>query len=132
MAFPRGTAINLELLVEGLLSLENRILFVGVVDSSFKLRHSAFREGTKLHADPQVVRNFMTLAPRLAVSELEKIKPILGPISSVLVRYEKRLFVFCRLEDYVIVMGLGTEVSTPLPDHIARIVQTAAGRARVH
>ena len=121
--------MNFERFGQNLLDLDNRIIFVGIVDSHDNLRHSCFREGAELYADQKIIDNFMTLAPRLTMNELEKSKQNLGSISSVLVRYEKRVFVFSRLNEFVIIVGLETEVPTPLPELVATHIKTAASRA---
>lgn len=72
----------------------------------------------------------MTIAPRLVMDELEKLEPVLGEIGAVLVRFEKRVLVFTRLDNYVIVVGLETDVPTPFPEYIAGLVKTAAKRTR--
>lgn len=91
--------------------------------------HSSFREGAELYSDSEVIRHFMTLAPQLTINGLEKAKPALGAITSVLVRFDKRVFVFNRLDGYIIVVGLDVDVHTPLPDSIAKLIKTAAARS---
>jgi hypothetical protein len=71
----------------------------------------------------------MMLAPKLTMNDLEKSKPALGSISSVLVRFEKRVFVLSRLDEYVVIVGLDVEVPTPLPELIASHIKTAASMA---
>lgn len=121
--------MNFERFAENLLELDNRIIFVGIVNDQYNLLHSCFREEAKLHSDPKIIRNFMALAPRLTMNELEKSKPNLGSVSSVLVRFAKRVFIFSRYDDYVIVVGLDVDVQTPLPDLVAKLIKDAAGRA---
>lgn len=91
--------------------------------------HSSFREDAKVYSDPEVIRHFMTLAPQLTINGLEKAKPALGAITSVLVRFDKRVFVFNRLDGYIIVVGLDADIQTPVPDLIAKLIKTAAARA---
>ena len=121
--------MNFERFGQNLLDLDNRIVYVGIVDGRYKLMHSCFREGTKLLSKSETIHNFMMLAPKLTMNDLEKSKPELGSISSVLVRFEKRVFVFSRLDEYVIIVGLDEEVPTPLPELIATHIKTAASRA---
>jgi len=63
------------------------------------------------------------------MTDLEESKPTLGQISSVLVRFEKRVFVFSRLNEFVIIVGLETEVPNPMSELIASYIKTAASRA---
>jgi hypothetical protein len=71
----------------------------------------------------------MSLASQLTMNELERSKPVLGQISTVVVRFEKRVFVLNRFNEHVIVVELDVEVPTPLPDQIAKLIKTAASGA---
>ncbi len=121
--------MNFERFGQNLLDLDNRIILVGIVDRHQNLMHSCFRKGAELHSDRAVIHNFMKLAPRLAMNELEKSKPNLGTISSVVVRFEKRVFVFSRLNEFVIVVGLDVEMPTQLSDQINQLIKNAASMA---
>jgi hypothetical protein len=124
-----GAVVNFERFGRNLLDLDGRIIFVGIVDSHHNLLHSCFREETELHSERKVIRNFMMLAPRLTMNELEKSKPNLGSISSVLVRFEKRVFVLSRLNELVIAVGLDVDIPTPVPELINGLIKSAARRA---
>ena len=121
--------MNYERFCDNLLSLDHRILFVGIVDDQHNLLHSSFREDSKLYSDAEVIRHFMTLAPQLTINGLEDAKPVLVAISSVLVRFDKRVFVFSRLDGFIVIVGLDVDMHTPLPDLIAKLIKTAAARA---
>jgi hypothetical protein len=121
--------MNFERFEQNLLDLDNRITYVGIVDSHHKLMHSSFREGVELHSDRKVIHDFMMLAPRLTMNELEMSKPNLGSISSVLVRFEKGVFVLSRLNEFVIVVRLDVEIPTPVPELINQLIKDAASRA---
>jgi hypothetical protein len=121
--------MNYERFCENLLTLDHRILFVGIVDDQHNLLHSSFREGAELYADAEVIRHFMTLAPQLTINGLENAKPVLGAISSVLVRFDKRVLVFSRLDGFIVIVGLDVDMHTPLPELIAKLIKTAAARA---
>jgi hypothetical protein len=118
--------VNFEKFSQNLLADDNRIAFVGIVDSHSRLLYSAFREGVKLYSDHKAIQKFMSLSSQLTMDDLEKNKPVLGSISTVLVRFAKRVFVLSRFNEYVIVVGLDIEVPTPLPDLIANLIKTAA------
>lgn len=127
--------MNFERFGENLLDLDSRIVYVGIVDGHFRLMHSCFRQGTELDADviqldsdPKTINDFMALSSRLTMHELEN-KPALGSISSVLVRFEKRVLVFSRLDEYVIIVGLDVEIPTPVPEMIAGLIKTAASES---
>jgi hypothetical protein len=121
--------VNFEKFTQNLLELDNRVVFVGIVNSHSRLMYSSFREGVRLFSDRKTIQKFMSLAPQLTMDELEKSKPTLGSISTVLVRFAKRVFILSRFNEYVIVVGLNIDVSTPLPELIADLIKTAASGA---
>ena len=121
--------MNFERFGQNLLDLDKRIVYVGIVNEHFKLMHSSFREGAILHSDLETIHNFMTLAPKLTMTELERSKPNLGTVSSVLIRFEKRVFVINRLDEFVIIVGLETQIQTTIPELITTYIKAAANRA---
>jgi hypothetical protein len=121
--------MNFDKFAKNLLAEDNRIVFVGIISDHFKLLYSTFREGVKLHSDHKAIQKFMSLSSQLTMDELEKKRSILGPISTVLVRFAKRVFVLSRFNGNVIVVGLDVEVPTPLPNRIAKLIKTAASSA---
>jgi hypothetical protein len=121
--------MNFDKFAKNLLAEDNRIVFVGIISDHFKLLYSTFREGVKLYSDHKAIQKFMSLSSQLTMGELEKTKSMLGPITTVLVRFAKRAFVLSRFNGNVIVVGLDEEVPTPLPDRIATLIKTAASSA---
>jgi hypothetical protein len=121
--------MNFDKFAKNLLAEDSRIVFVGIINDHFKLLYSTFREGVKLYSDNKAIQKFMSLSSQLTMDELEKTKSILGPISTVLVRFAKRVFVLSRFNGDVVVVGLEVEVPTPLPDRIAKLIKTAASGA---
>ena len=126
----KQSSLDFEAFAQNLASAEGRIVYVGIVDSQYKLRYSNFRQGGEVYADFHVIRNLLTFASRLVVGELEKLEPTLGKIDSVLVRFKKRVLVFSRLDDHIVVVGFDTEVPTPFPEYVAGLIKTAAKKAR--
>jgi len=123
-------SLDFEVFARNLIEDEARIIYVGIVDSQYRLQYSNIREGGKVYGDFDVIRNLLTFAPRLVIAELEKLEPELGKINAVLVRFEKRVLVFSRLDDYVVVVGFHTEVPTPFPEYVAERIKRAAKNAR--
>ena len=121
--------MNFEKFAKNLLAKDNRIIFVGIINDHFKMLYSTFREGVKLYSDHKAIEKFMSVSSQLTMEELEKNKPILGPVSTVLVRFAKRVFVLSRFNEHIIVVGLDVEVPTPLPDLMANLIKTAARAA---
>jgi len=121
--------MNYDKFAKNLLAEDKRIVFVGIISDHFKLLYSTFRGGIKLYSDNKAIQKFMSLSSQLTMDELEKKRSILGPISTVLVRFAKSVFVLSRFNGNVIVVGLDVEVPTPLPDRIAKLIKTAASSA---
>jgi len=121
--------MNFEKFAKNLLAEDNRIVYVGIINDHFKMLYSAFREGVKLSSDHKAVEKFMSVSSQLTMEKLGKSQPALGSISSVLVRFAKRVFVLSRFNEHVIVVGLDIEVPTPLPDLMANLIKTAARAA---
>jgi len=122
-------AVNFGKFARNLLELDERIVYVGIVNSHSTLVYSEFREGVRLHSDRETIHKFMSLAPRLTMDELEKSRPTLGTINTVLVKFAKRVFVLSRFNEYVIVVGLNVEIPTPVPELITSLIKTAACEA---
>ena len=120
--------MNFEKFAKNLLAEDNRIVYVGIINDHFKMLYSAFR-GVKLSTEHKAIEKFMSVSSQLTMEELGKSQPFLGSISSVLVRFAKRVFVLSRFNEHVIVVGLDVEVPTPLPDLMANLIKTAARAA---
>jgi hypothetical protein len=108
---------------------EKRVIYLGIVDRMYRLRHSEFRQNAKILSPPDVIRDFMTITPSVIMNELEKRQPVLGLVKVVLVRYEKRVLLFGRFQEYVIILGFDPEVPTPFPDQMFNIIKTAADKS---
>jgi hypothetical protein len=121
--------MNFEKFAKNLLAEDKRIVFVGIINDHFRLLYSTFREGIKLYSDHKAIRKFLSLSSQLTMDELEKDQPILGQISTVLVKFAKRVFVLSRFNEHVIVVGLDADGPTPLPDLMANLIKTAASTA---
>jgi hypothetical protein len=66
------------------------------------------------------------IAPGIIMGALEKLKPALGQITSVTVRYEKRVLLFSRCEDMIVVLGLEESVPTPFADQMGELIRRVA------
>ena len=120
--------MNYEQFCENLLTLDHRVVYVGIVDNQPRLMHSKFREGAELHSTPAAVRKFMTIAPHF-IDNLEMDKPTIGGITSVLLKSDKRVVVFSRLDGFIVAVGLDEEIHTPIPDLVEKLIKTAAARS---
>ena len=110
-----------------ILDVEPRALYVGVVDSrSNTVIADEFRNGAHLYYPKEYVHNFMMVAPAIAMESLERLKPGLGVITSTLIRYEKRVLLFSRCEDMIVVLGFDVSVPTSFPDSMSKLIRTVA------
>ena len=57
------------------------------------------------------------------------LKPALGLIPLVTVRYKNRLVLFIRFEDMIVVLGLESSVPTPLPDLMTNLIRETANES---
>ena len=111
---------------ENIFKREPRVVFVSIVDNRYTVLANEMRKGATLYYTPEFIRNFVQLVPLIVMDALEKLKLALGPISSVTVRYEKRVLLFSRYEDMIVVLGLEPSVPTPLPDSMAKLIEETA------
>jgi hypothetical protein len=120
--------LDVQKFAETMFKREPQILFVAVVDSRYNVLTNdvMVRDGVSLYYPKQYVHNFVQIAPIIIVDALEKLKRGLGPISSVAVRYEKRVMLFSRYEDMIVVLGLDPSVPTPFPDSMAKLIAEVA------
>ena len=121
---------DFERFAQTLAASESRIVAVGIVDGSNELVYSNFRENTTFYASFETIRHLMTATARFTMSEVAKLEPPLGKVEYVVIRFDKRVIVCSRLNNYVIVLGLDTEVPTPFPDYITTLIMNAAARTR--
>jgi hypothetical protein len=107
---------------------EPHVIFVAVIGENDNVLRSDIevREGALLYYPKLYVREFVHLAPVIIMGTLEKLKPALGAISSMLVRYEKRVLLFSRCEDMIIVFGLDQNIPTPFSDSMRILIAQAA------
>ena len=111
------------------LEQETQIVFVAVVDNRYTVLINKFREGSTLYYSPEYIRNFVQITPVIIVDALEKLKLMLGSISTVVIRYEKRVLLFSRYEDMIIVLGFDPSIPTPFPDSMARLIRKVASES---
>ena len=118
--------MNFDKFIEGLFAREPRLVYVGVANNLYKLVASEIRKDATVYLSPQALENFVQITPIVIVDALERLQPLLGKISSILVRYEKRVLLFTRFEGDVIVLGFETSVPTPFPIEIAKLIEEVA------
>jgi len=112
--------------VHQILEREKNVIFVVVVNNQYKLLASEIRKDARTYLEAQAIRNFAQITPPIVLDSLERLEPLLGPISAVVVRYQKRVLLFSRLEDMAVILGLDPAVPTPLPDRMAEAIDQIA------
>jgi len=106
------------------LEQEPKVIFVAVVDTrSDTVLVSEMRKGASLYYPSQYVHDFIMIAPTIVIGALERLKPALGAITSVTVRYEKRILLFSRHADMIVVLGFEESVPTPFSDSMAELIR---------
>jgi hypothetical protein len=118
--------LDFDKFIERLLMHEPRLVYVGVANNQYKLVASKIRKDATTYLTHQALQNFVQITPIIIVDALERLQPLLGGISSILVRYEKRVLLFSRFEENVIVLGFEPSVPTPFPIEISKLIKKVA------
>jgi hypothetical protein len=116
--------------IERLFEREPRLIYVGVANSMYKVVASEIRNDATTYLTHQALQNFVQITPIIIVDALERLQPLLGKISSILVRYEKRVLLFSRFEENVIVLGFEPSVPTPFPIDMSKMIKEAANESQ--
>jgi hypothetical protein len=122
--------LNFAKVIERLFVREPRLVFVGVANNQYKLVAFEIRKDVMTYLTPQALQNFIQITPIIIVDALERLQPLLGGISSILVRYEKRVLLLTRFEEDVIVLGLEPSVPTPFPIEISKMIKEVANESQ--
>lgn len=119
--------MDVQKFAEIILEHEPKIIFVGVVESrADTVLANRIRQGASLYYPLQYMRDFLMIGPALAIGALEKLKPALGAISAVTVRYERRILLLSRYEDMIVILGFEETMPTPFSDSMTKLIQEAA------
>jgi hypothetical protein len=113
---------------EEALKKDSRIRYVAIVDRQFNVLVSQMREGIASLTPAGSDRNFVQLMPPIILDAVEKLAPLLGPVESVTVRYEKVLLVFFSKGNYVLVLSFNPEVSRPFMSSLTDFIQSLASQ----
>ena len=92
---------------------DNRIRYVGIVDSDYHVLLSKMREGIESVLTSDDRHKFVQIMPLIIIDAAEKLQRILGNLESVTIRYEKVLFAFFRVKKVVVVLSYNPDVTTP-------------------
>jgi hypothetical protein len=106
--------MDVEKFAEETFRTDPRIRYVGIVDNQFHILLSKMREGVQSVTTDEEERNFVQIMPPIIVDAVEKLQPLLGKLDDVIVRYEKVLLVFLRIEGFVVILSFNANVNSPL------------------
>ena len=112
--------LDLDSFVSELLGIDASIRYVAVVNNEYHLLASKQKQGVPSFTTGETDRNFMSIMPPIIVDAVEKLRPFLGELQGVSVRYEKSLLIFHRAGNLIVVMGFGPEVLTPFLTKIGK------------
>ena len=118
--------MNFKRFAELMMKHDLEVLFVGIVDDQCNVLATEMRKGSHLYSSPEHIHAFIELAPTIVMGALERMKPALGAVTAVVVRYEKRVLLFSRCEDLVVVLGFDPTVATPLAEKVGLILRRVA------
>ena len=120
------TLLDFGKFADRIFKMEPHVIFVSVVDNRNTVIAHEIRTGASLHYPSDYIRSFVQVAPVMIMGALEKLKPALGVVESVTVRYEQRLLLFTRCYDMVVVLGLDPSTPTLFADSTTELVRKMA------
>lgn len=102
---------------------DERIRYVGIVDSQYHVLLSVMREGVASVSDEEDDRGFIQIMPPILVDAAEKLQVLLGALESVTIRYEKVLIVFFRIKNLIIILSYDPKVTTPFVSAVSDLIR---------
>ena len=102
---------------------DERIRYVGIVDSQYHVLLSVMREGVASVSDEEDDRRFIQIMPPILVDAAEKLQVLLGALESVTIRYEKVLIVFFRIKNLIIILSYDPKVTTPFVSAVSDLIR---------
>jgi len=124
-----GSLLNVSKFVESMFNHEDQLLYIGIVDRQYRVLAHEIRKDAKVHYTSEGIRSFVRMVPTTIVETLETLQPFLGPMSSVVIRFQKRVLAYCRHEDLVIVLGFDASAPTVFANRIAWVTKEFARAA---
>jgi len=119
--------LNAQKFTQKILEIEPKVLYVAVVDSrAGTVLANEIRKGASLYYPAQYIHDFVMISPALVIGALEKLKPALGRIASVMVRYEKRVLLFSQHDDMIVVLGFEETIPTPFTNSMTELIRKVA------
>ena len=112
--------MNVDVFVEEMLRINTAIRYVAVVDNEYNLLASSQRPGTPSFTTPETDRNFMSIIPSIIVEAVDKLRPFLGAMEAVEVRYKKALLTFHRAGNMIAILSFGPHVTTPFLSDVTK------------
>jgi hypothetical protein len=89
-----------------LFELDDSIQYVGLLDTSNTLLESKFRDKSLSLIPGEVMQQFARISPLLMLATASRLDEFYGETKFVMTRFEKRLVVFYRVKDRIIVVVL--------------------------
>ena len=102
---------------------DERIRYVGIVDSQYHVLLSVMREGVASVSDEEDDRRFIQIMPPILVDAAEKLQVLLGALESVTIRYEKVLIVFFRIKNLIVILSYDPKVTTPFVSAVSDLIR---------
>ena len=107
----------------------DKIRYVGIVDSGFRVLHSENRPGINSLAPIDTERNFVSIVPRTLVEGAQKLEPQCGLMTGLQIQYKKNILTIHSVGEYVVMLSFEPSVEMPFLSSINQLVQRVMGRA---
>ena len=120
--------MDFKLISDKIFAIDNEIRYFAVVDREFHLIQSKMRETIPSLTSEEIDSNFYSILPPIIIDGLSKLSPYYGSLTTIGIRYEKVVAIYCPVQDYIFILTLNPRVETPLLDKISNSLKTIVER----
>lgn len=93
--------------------IDERIRYVGIVDSAYHVMVSEMRPGVSSLTPTELDRNFVSIVPHAILESAKRLESDCGPFQILTIRYRKLLIAIYRGEHYMVMLSFDPSVDTP-------------------
>lgn len=111
--------------VSRIFEIDERIRYVGIVDTSYRVIASKMRPGISSLTPTELDRNFVSIVPPAIVDSAKRLENDCGPFQIMTIRYRKVMIAIYRGDHYITMLSFDPSVETPflrkLTEELTRI-----------
>jgi hypothetical protein len=113
--------------ISRIFDIDERIRYVGIVDTQYRVVASKMRPGISSLTPTEVDWNFISIAPRTMLDSAQTLESNCGPFQIMTIRYRKVMIAIYRGEQHIVMLSFDPSVETPF----LRKLTEELGRVRV-